>query len=111
MSVYVEDRLSRLRPGVEDDPVAAVPKPLGLCHTVSLERHLGQQPAVGAGQSGQVRVVILGYDQDVRGSLGVDVTKRECTVALSHSLRRDVTRDDLAEEAVCHGPIVALTRR
>ena len=109
MSVYVEDCLSRFRPGVEDNPVAAVPEPLGLRHPVSLERHLGQQPGVGAGQSGQVRVVILGDDQDMRGSLRVDIAKRDRAVTLSHSFRWDITRDDLAEEAVCHGGNRSLT--
>ena len=105
----MEDRLSRFRAGVEDDPVAAVPEPLGLRHPVGLERHLGQQPGVEAGQRRQVRVVILGDDQDMRGSLRVDIAERDRSVTLSHSFRWDITRDDLAEEAVCHGGNRSLT--
>ena len=107
--MYMEDRLSRFRAGVEDDPVAAVPEPLGLRHPVGLERHLGQQPGVGAGQRGQIRVVVPGDDQDMRRSLRVDIAKRDRAVTLSHSFRWDITRDDLAEEAVCHGGNRSLT--
>ena len=109
MSVYVEDCLSRFRPGVEDDAVAAVGEPLGLRNLVSLGRHLGQQPSIRAGQRGQVRVVVPGDDQDMRRSLRVDIAKRDRAVTLSHSFRWDITRDDLAEEAVCHAGNRSLT--
>ena len=105
----MEDRLPRLGPGVEDHTVAAGGDPLGLCYLLDLERQLGQQASVGAGERGQVSIVILGDDQDMRGRLGIDVTKCEGTATFSHTFGRDVTRDDLAEEAVSHGAIVALS--
>ena len=107
--VDVEDRLPRLRPGIEDDTVATGRDPLGVRYLLGLERHLGQQVSVGAGERGKVRVMILGDDQDVRGGLRVDVTKREGAATFSHPLGRDIARDDLAEEAISHGAIVALT--
>jgi len=107
--VDVENRLPRLGPGVEDDTVAAGGDPFGLRYLLCLERQLGQQAGIGAGERGQVRIVILGDDQDMRGRLGIDITKCEGTATFSHPLGRDVTRDDLAEEAVGHGAIVAPT--
>jgi len=107
VGVDVEHRLPRFSTGIEDDTVAAAGgDPLGLSYLLYLERQLGQQAGIGARERGQVRVVILGDDQDMRGRLGIDVTKCEGTATFSHPLGRDVARDDLAEEAVSHGAIV-----
>src|SRR5260370_35981158 len=102
VGVDVKDRLPRLSPGVEDDTVAVGRDALGVRYLLSLERHLGQQPSVGAGERGQVRIVLLGDDQDVRRRLRVDITKCECSATFCHPLGWDVARDDLAEEAIGH---------
>ncbi len=42
-------------------------------------------------------------DEHVRRRLGVDVLERDRVLGLADDLGRDVTRDDLAEQAVvCH---------
>lgn len=107
--MHVEHRLPAPGPGVEDDTVAVGRDPLGLRDPVRLGRHLGQQAAVRGGQRGQVRVVLLGDDKDVGGGLRVEIPEGDCPATFGHQLGRDVTRHDLAEEAVRHGGILACT--
>lgn len=108
VGVHMEDRLPRRGPGVEDDTVAAGSDSLGPCHLVGLGGNLGQQAAVRSGQRGQVGVVVPGDDQDVGRGLRVDVPERDCPASFGHQLGRDVTRHDLAEEAVGHAPDLSL---
>jgi len=105
--VGVEHRLPGPGTGVEDHPVPGLGQPFGLGDLVRLGRHLGEQPAAGRGERGQIGVVILRYDQHVRGRLGVDVTERESAGRLGHALGRDVARDNPAEKAIRHAAILA----
>jgi hypothetical protein len=52
-------------------------------------------------------VVLLGDDKDVRGGLRVEIAESDRPATFGHQLGRDVTRHDLAEEAVRHGGILA----
>jgi len=107
--MHVEHRLPAPGPGVEDDTVTVGRDSLGLRHPVRLGRYLSQQAAVRGGQRGQVRVVLLGDDKDVGGGLRVEIPESDCPATFGHPLGRDVTRHDLAEEAVRHAGILAWT--
>ena len=107
--MHMEHRLPRPGAGVEDDPVTLSGDTLGLRHPVCLGCHLGQQAAVRGGQRGEVAVVVPGDDQDVGGGLRVDVPEGYSPVTFGHQFGRDVTRHDLAEEAVRHGADLSLS--
>ena len=73
VGVHVIDRLPRLRAGVEHDPVAGFRDPLRPGDLPGQARHLVQEPVPGLGHGGQVWVVLLGYNEYMRGCLRVDV--------------------------------------
>jgi hypothetical protein len=96
--VHVEDGLSRLRAGVEDQPevgVAVVGR-----HGRRLGRHLRQRLGVGRGEVRDGSVVSARHHQDVRGRLRVDVAEGDHPVGLPHQRRRHLTGHDAAEEAL-----------
>lgn len=108
VGVCVEDGLPGSGTGVEHDPV---PGPVDLLvggDLSGLAQHVGEDLRLGGGEGRGVGVVDAGDDQDVGRGLGVDVAEGDGGVGLPDDGGRDLTRDDLAEQAVglrfsCHG--------
>lgn len=105
----VEDGLACAGAGVEDDAVAATVDLVVGGDRSGLAQHVGGDLRFGGGERRGVRVVDLGNDQDVGRCLRVDVLEGDGGVALADDGRRDLPRDDLAEQAVGlrlsrHGP-------
>ena len=73
--------------------------------------HLADDRVVARRQIVQRRDVSLRYDEHVRRSLRVDVVEREHAIVLVDDRRRDLARDDLAEEAVGHQRLRAIAVR
>lgn len=104
----VEDGLPGSGAGVEHD---AVPGPVDLLvggDVPGLAQDVGEDLRLGGGERGGVRVMDAGDDEDVGGGLGVDVAEGDRGVGLPDDGGRDLTGDDLAEQAVglrfsCHG--------
>src|SRR6266487_3802396 len=82
VSVDMKHGLPGPRPGVEHQAVAVLADALG-------ERH-------------RIRVMLLGDDQDMDGSLRIGVTERYRPAAFEHPLGRELGRHDLAKHAVRH---------
>jgi hypothetical protein len=74
---------------------------------VRLVRHLRQQAIARPGERGQVRIVVTGDHEDVRGRLRIYITKSYGAITMSYKLRGDVPGNDLAKEAFCHKVILA----
>ncbi len=71
----VRDGLTGMTARIKDNAVTGLRNALGERDLVRLGRHLGEQRAVGGRKACQVRIVILGNDQHVNGSLRIDVAK------------------------------------
>lgn len=104
----VENGLAGTGAGVEDDPVAGVHDLLVGGDLPGLAQYVGGDARLGGGERGGVRVVDAGDDEYVRGGLRVDVPEGHGGLGLADDGCRDLTRDDLAEQAVglrfsCHG--------
>src|SRR6476469_4167843 len=63
------------------------------------ERHHATEE-LGIGRIVQRRNVLLGDDQNVRRSLGRDVAKGDHLLVVHKGLRRNLTADDFAENAI-----------
>jgi hypothetical protein len=97
MSVCVVNGLAGLCAGVENDAVPAAVDARRLGDLVCLIRHLGQQRRVGRGQCGEVAVVSLRDNKDMRGRLRVDIAESKRPGTFAHENGGDIARDDLAE--------------
>src|SRR6266487_4493433 len=69
VSVDMKHGLPGPRPGIEHQAVAVLADALGDRHAVRLADHLGQQAIPGRGQRDRIRVMLLGEDQDMDGSI------------------------------------------
>lgn len=101
--VHVIDGLTRVRPGVEDHPVAALADPLALSDLARVLDKVTEQVTVGGRERGQVGVVLPRDYQHVHGGLRVDVAEGESPRFSRHDSGRYVARGDAAEKAVRHG--------
>src|SRR5580693_6763708 len=106
MGVHMPDRLSRSGTGVEHDPVSAVGDALGDGDLVRLGDELVEQAVTGAGQGGDVRVMVARDHQDVRGRLRVDVPEGDDALTVKHHRSRDLPGRDTAEQALWHTTII-----
>lgn len=111
MRVHVTDRLPGFLAGVEHDPVSAVSDTLGGGDLVRLGDELVEQAISGAGQGGDIRMMIARDHQDVRGRHGIDVAEGDDPLAVKHHRGRDLPGYDPTEEAVWHTPIIVARRR
>src|SRR5260221_2093874 len=99
--MQMEHRLARTRPDVVDRAIAVLDATL-------TSQFGGDQLAVPENLSVfrpcffQADDVFFGYDEQVRGRLGMDVLKGKDPLVLVDFLGRDFSLDDLAEEAVRH---------
>jgi hypothetical protein len=73
---------------------------------VRLPGNLGQQPIARGGEARQVRIVAFGDDEDVNGSLRIDVTECKRALSFKHLGGRYLPGHDFAEQAIGHGPIL-----
>jgi hypothetical protein len=105
------DRLPRFWTGVEHDPVPAVGDALGDGDLVRLADELVEQAVTGAGQGGDVRVMVARDHQNVRGRLRVDVPESEDPLTIKHYRGRDLPGCDTAEQALWHTTIIVARRR
>ena len=92
------DGLAAVQPVVDNQPIAAVQAfvPRNLCRNV---KQVAKQVAVALGCLADRCDVLSGYDENVRGRLGTDVGEGVDAVVLINRARRDLTGDDLAEQA------------
>jgi hypothetical protein len=79
-----------------------VARPAAAAHRGGRGQDLAREAAVGRRECRDVRMVRLRDHQDVYGRLRHDVAERERRVRLVHDVRRDLTGDDAAEQAVSH---------
>ncbi len=98
----VEDRLSCIAVRIENGPEAAVGDPAFPGNGSSPPHHLADQPIVFPAQVVQRGDVTLGHDENVRGCLWVDVVEGQQPCVFIHNGARDLSIDDLAEEAIGH---------
>lgn len=96
----VEDGLPGTGAGVEDDPVTGVGDLLVGGDVPGLAQYVCGDLRFGGGEGGRVAVVDARDDEDVGGGLGVDVAEGYGRLGLADDGCRDVSRDDLAEQAV-----------
>ena len=111
MGVHMPDRLPGFGTGVEHEPVPAVGDALRDGDLVRLGDELVEQAVTGAGQGGDVRVVVARDYQDVRGRLRVDVPESEDPLTVKHHRGRDLPGRDTAEQALWHTTIIVAGRR
>jgi len=91
--VHVEDCLAGGGAGVEDKTEVAVGEPLGHAH------ELGEKSGVTSRELDDVGVLGgLGNNEDMDGSLRVDVAERDDRLRLEHDVRGDLTRNDALED-------------
>src|SRR5262245_2064535 len=103
MQMDVEDRLSRIAVRIENSPEPARRDSAFPSNSCSPPHHLADQTIVFLTQIVQRGDVALGYDENVRGCLWVDVVECEQKSIFIHDGARDLSIDDFAEEAVGHG--------
>jgi hypothetical protein len=99
MEVEVKDTLPGIGTDVGHNAVAVGDPFLfgDLLDRIEKARHLLR---VGVLELVHGRDVALGYHQDMGGGPGVDVPESEHIIGLEHLVRRDLSRDDLAEQAI-----------
>ena len=73
----VTDCLTRVRAGVEDDPVTVAGDALSDRYLMGVRDEVGQQPCLGGGEFGQVRVMCARNHEYVNRRLRVDIAKRQ----------------------------------
>ena len=95
----VVHRLASVGARVHDQPKPAPGHPLSLGQHRGGENHLADQRRVLRAQVHQRRDVLVGDDQDVNGSLGIDVSKGGDPIVLVDDVGLDLARRDLAEDA------------
>ncbi len=98
MNVHVVDGLPRILPRIDDEPETArrlfAPE-LG-CNV----NEFGYQSViVGRRKVRNVCVVSDGHDEQMFGSLRIDIDDRDDIVVTMHERRRNLSGDDLAENA------------
>lgn len=102
VQVDVEDRLTGGTVGVEHGPIAFIGVSVlfrdGCGHTL----HRAHQRIVVRTQIVQRGDMTARNDQDVQGRLRVDIPDRNDLVILMDEASRDLSCDDLAEEAIVH---------
>src|SRR5699024_7845108 len=103
VTVQMEDRLPPVTTGVEHQSITGIGDIVGNCHLVGLTHDLVDEPAVGGGRRGHIRVMVPRYDQHVRGCLRVDVPEGDGAVALTHDFGGHLPLDYLAEKAIGFG--------
>ena len=111
MGVHMPDRLPGFGTSVEHDPVPAVGDALRDGDLVRLGDELVEQAVTGAGQGGDVRVMVARDHQDVRGRLWVDVPESDDALTVKHHRGRDLPGRDTAEQALWHTTIITAGRR
>ena len=98
----VENGLARGAVGVEHGPVAFVGVPVFFRDGCRRPLHCSHQRIIMRGQIVQRRNVTARDDQDVQWRLRVDIPDRHQFVILMDEASRDLSCDDLAEEAIAH---------
>ena len=88
---------------VGHQPPARPVDPLGSSEVRGCRQDLDDHPGVFVADGGGRVDVFLRDEQDVNGSLGVQVPKRQDVVGGMHDIGIDLLGDDLAENAVA-GP-------
>jgi hypothetical protein len=110
MRVNVPDRLAGVRAGVEDDPVAVGGDAFGDRHLARMADQLCEQPGVGRGELGQVRVMVPRDHEYMNWCLRVDITERHCSRISRDYGRGYLSGCNAAEQAIRHGPILTCGR-
>ena len=94
----VEHALPGVAPGVEDQAVRPVEGVIG--ERLGDLDHMRELRGIGAGQLGDVRVMVLGYDEHMDRRLGADVLEGIGRLVLLDLLAGNLAGDDLAEQAI-----------
>ena len=102
----VLDRLPRLRPRVEDHPVAGVSDAFRNGHIPGVGHQVSEQVVAGRTQLSQVGVVGARNYQDMNGSLRIYVTKGNSAGIRRDNRRRYLAGRDTAEQAIRHRGIL-----
>jgi len=97
--MQVEDGLPRLGADVRHHPVP-VAQPGIIRDAAHGREQRGEDWSVLVGEGVRVRDVAPRDDEDVRRRARVDVPEGDDVIVLEHAVGRDLSRDDLAEEAV-----------
>lgn len=96
----VEHGLAGTGACIEDDPVAGFVDALGGGDLPRLAYQLGGKLGIGRGERGGSRMVSLGDHEHMSRGLRVDVAECDRTQSVADHRRRNLTRDDLAEETI-----------
>jgi len=105
VNVKVENRLASSRTDIEHRAVAVLDPSLAgnlSGHQMTASDHLG----ILRGRFLETSNVFFGDHQHVGGCLGMDVLKGKRMLVFIDFLRGELTGDDAAKQAVCHGPPV-----
>src|SRR5215472_5507338 len=106
----MKDRLARIRSNVEHRAIPLLDVTLAgdlRRHQVAVANNLGILRHVFL----DVDDVLFGNDQNVRRRLGLDVLKSVDAIVFEHLLRRNLAGNDLAEQTVGHGAMLANMRQ
>lgn len=108
----VRNTLSAIRPGVGHQPKAAVGDALLRSQTRRRDPDAMHQPGVGLGDLAQGRQVMPRDDQEMDGSLRVDILNGNEVIVLIDPLGGNLAGDDPAKETVGHfGTLRTVTLR
>ncbi len=100
--------LTALEAGIGHEAMTRAGDPLLPRHLGREGKHLGSERGIGLRHGGHVGEVLGRDDQDVHGSLWLDIAEGHRSLTARDDVRRDVSSGDSAEEAIAHA--VILTR-
>ena len=98
----VKDCLTRLAIRIEDGTVPTVGVTVLFCQRGGASQHRSHKRIILRSQVVERRDVAPRDDEHVKRSLRVDVLEGDESVILMHDRAWNVTRDDLAEQAIGH---------
>ena len=101
--MHVADGLARVRAGIKDHAVAALPDALGDRDIVGMRDDLRQQAVLGLGQLAEAGVMGTRDNEDVYRCLRIDVTERDGPIVAGHYRRGNIGCGNAAEQALGHG--------
>jgi len=100
VDVQMIDGLAAVFAGIDDEPEsAAVPRADLSCRAYEARYFIR---GAGVRMRSDVRDVPFGQNEHVHRSLRIDIFDRNDAVAAMHYFRRNIARDDFAENAICN---------
>jgi geranylgeranyl diphosphate synthase type I len=105
MNVEVAHALLGVWPGVDHDTVPTVAEPLGFRYRPHRLKQPAEHPWVDTCDCVQPGQMLSGHDEDMDGSLRLNVAERHRFIIVIDDIRGKVAGNDPAKEAVGHGSV------